>query len=87
VLVVTNKYLASASVRKTVVKMGVKIDTLRCTGCGACVYICPVGVLEVEDMKCRVSEGCITCGLCVDRCQWHAITLIKEPIKKKKKTK
>jgi len=54
--------------------MGVKIDTLRCTGCEACVYVCPVGVLMVEeDMKCHVSEGCISCGLCVDRCHWRAI--------------
>lgn len=65
--------------------MGVKIDTLRCTGCEACVYVCPVGVLMVEDdMKCHVSEGCISCGLCVDRCHWRAITLEKE-VKKRKK--
>ncbi len=55
--------------------MGVKIDTLKCTGCEACVYVCPVGVLYIDDMKCRVAEGCTSCGLCVDRCQWRAITL------------
>jgi NAD-dependent dihydropyrimidine dehydrogenase PreA subunit len=67
--------------------MGVKIDTLRCTGCGACTYLCPVGVLVIEDMKCRVEEGCISCGKCVERCHWQAITLVDEPAGKKKKAK
>jgi ferredoxin len=64
--------------------MGVKIDTLRCVGCGACTFVCPVSVLFVVDMKCRVEEGCISCGLCVDQCHWQAITLIDEPDLKKK---
>jgi len=63
--------------------MGVKIDTMKCVGCGACTYVCPVGVLAVEDMKCRVKEGCISCGACVDECNWKAITLEKEPAGKK----
>jgi ferredoxin len=63
--------------------MGVKIDTMKCVGCGACLYLCPVGVLSLEDMKCRVKEGCISCGACVDACNWKAITL--EDNKKKKK--
>lgn len=64
--------------------MGIKIDTLKCTGCGACVPVCPVGVLEVIDMKCRVKEGCISCGECLDTCQWRAITLEDGPAKKSK---
>jgi ferredoxin len=63
--------------------MGVRIDVMKCVGCGACTYVCPVGVLAVEDMKCRVKEGCISCGECVKVCNWQAITLIKEPAKKK----
>jgi len=63
--------------------MGVKVDLLKCTGCGACTYVCPVGVLAVEDMKCRVKEGCISCGKCVERCHWQAITLEDKPVKKK----
>jgi ferredoxin len=65
--------------------MGVKIDPLRCTGCGQCTLICPVGVLRVEDMKCQVSEGCISCGECMARCYWQAITLEGRPGDKKKK--
>ena len=49
--------------------MGVRVDLLKCVGCGSCVPVCPVGVLAVEDMKCRVREGCISCGECVDACQ------------------
>ena len=69
--------------------MGVKVDLLKCTGCGACTLECPVGVLYVEDMKCRVMEGCISCGKCVDRCQWQAITLVdnKKPSSKSQVTK
>lgn len=69
--------------------MPIKIDRLKCTGCGACTYVCPVEVLEVVDMKCEVKEGCISCGKCVPVCNWMAITLEKEekPAKKKGKSK
>jgi len=63
--------------------MGVKVDLLKCVGCGACTFECPVGVLYIEDMKCRVKEGCISCGICVGTCQWQAITLVDEPAEKK----
>ncbi len=63
--------------------MAVKIDRLKCIGCEACTYVCPVSVLEVVDMKCRANPGCISCGKCVETCPFEAITLIKEPPKKK----
>jgi ferredoxin len=66
--------------------MGIKIDRLKCTGCEACTPVCPVGALMVEDdMKCHVSEGCISCGRCVDRCSWQAITLEEKRRRKIKK--
>jgi ferredoxin len=65
--------------------MSIKIDRLKCVGCGACTLVCPVGVLYVDndDMKCHVMEGCISCGQCVDRCHWQAITLPDKPGEKK----
>jgi NAD-dependent dihydropyrimidine dehydrogenase PreA subunit len=64
--------------------MTVKIDKLKCTGCGACTLECPVSVLYIEDMKCQVAEGCIDCGACIERCQWRAITPEENPAEKKK---
>ena len=67
--------------------MAVKIDRLKCIGCGACTFVCPVEALEIEDMKCKVDEEkCISCGQCLAACTWEAITLEKEPPKKKGST-
>ena len=63
--------------------MGIKIDRFKCTGCEACVPVCPVDVLYVEDMKCHVREGCISCGDCVDICTFNAITMEDESTGKK----
>ena len=64
--------------------MGVKIDRLKCCGCGGCILICPVAVLSIVDMKCEAEEGCISCGKCVDRCLWQAITLVDDKTEDKK---
>ena len=56
--------------------MTVTIDKEKCTGCGACVDVCPVDALKLEDDKAVVDpETCIDCGTCVDECPVEAITL------------
>lgn len=56
--------------------MAVTIDKEKCTGCGACVDICPVDALKLEGDKTVVDpETCIDCGSCVDECPVEAITL------------
>jgi ferredoxin len=56
--------------------MAVKIDRLKCIGCAACTYVCPVEALEVVDMKCMVDEEkCTECGQCLTACTWEALTL------------
>lgn len=54
-----------------------KVDLEKCTGCGACVDVCPSEVLEIENDKCKVSrpDDCTDCGSCVDECPEGAITL------------
>ena len=56
--------------------MAVTIDKEKCTGCGACVDVCPVDALKLENDKAVVDpETCIDCGTCVDECPVEAITL------------
>jgi len=50
------------------------MDVARCTGCGACVEVCPAGAIGLVDGKAHVDEElCIGCGACVDACPEDAI--------------
>lgn len=56
--------------------MAAQIDKEKCTGCGACVDICPVEAVKLEDEKANVDENtCVECGQCIDECPNDAITL------------
>jgi electron transfer flavoprotein alpha subunit len=55
------------------------IDNEACTGCGACVDVCPYDALSLENDVAVVNEKCTFCGACVeDVCPVDAITLEKE---------
>jgi L-aspartate semialdehyde sulfurtransferase ferredoxin len=66
---------------------GVKIQSLsqdvsrnegRCTSCGACVTVCPVGAFEYEKGTMAVrfkSEKCVACGACLKACPPRAMEL------------
>jgi Fe-S-cluster-containing hydrogenase component 2 len=50
------------------------VDVARCTGCGACVEVCPVGAMSLVDGKASVDEeACTGCEACVDACPEGAI--------------
>jgi len=56
--------------------MAVKIDTDKCTGCGACVECCPTDSLSMNDDKADVNaDNCIDCGVCVDECPAGALAM------------
>ena len=57
--------------------MAVKINKQKCTGCGACVEICPVSAIKIKKDKAVVSKECIECGACVNECPNQAISLPK----------
>jgi Fe-S-cluster-containing hydrogenase component 2 len=53
-------------------------DEDRCTGCGACVEICPVGALKMEDgTPVADKEWCIGCGVCAVPCPSDAVKLVR----------
>jgi len=61
---------------REVVKMAVEIDKDKCTGCKACLEVCPLEALSMEDDKAKVeADTCTECGQCVDACPSQAISL------------
>ena len=51
-------------------------DLSRCTGCGACVEICPVAALSMEEGLPLVdNDWCIGCGVCAVPCPSGAVRL------------
>lgn len=53
--------------------MAIVIDEAKCTGCGACVQVCPVDALTIENGKAKVSEDCVECCACTGECPVEAI--------------
>ena len=50
------------------------VDATRCTGCGACVEVCPAEAIALVDGKAHIDEEtCIGCGACADECPQDAI--------------
>ncbi len=55
------------------------IDTEACTGCGACVDVCPEGALAMVNQVAQVDEeACTGCGACLDICPHGAIHPVVE---------
>jgi NADH:ubiquinone oxidoreductase subunit F (NADH-binding)/ferredoxin len=53
------------------------IDPDLCTGCGACIRICPQQSIEGEKQAPHVlnKQRCIKCGACYDVCRFQAIVI------------
>ncbi len=51
-----------------------KIDLAKCTGCGICGEVCPLGILTVEEKKVRMGEGCVECKTCMKVCPKEVFT-------------
>jgi len=54
------------------------IDSEKCTGCGICEDVCPVGAIEVSEQAVVNAELCTGCGLCVGECPNNAIILTQQ---------
>ena len=53
--------------------MAMIVDKETCVGCGACVAVCPVGAISLEDKAHIDADACIGCGACVNGCPVGAI--------------
>jgi NAD-dependent dihydropyrimidine dehydrogenase PreA subunit len=54
-------------------------DKEQCTGCGACVEICPVNVVKMEgDFPVIDKDWCIGCGVCAIPCPASAVKLVRK---------
>ncbi len=49
----------------------------RCTDCGICLLVCPMGAIAPEDVT-QVPGICIKCGACTKKCPEHAKYYIDE---------
>ena len=53
-----------------------EVEDDRCFGCAACVALCPVGALHLDDLLAIVDEPtCTHCKLCIPACPVHALSL------------
>ncbi|MBN2456601.1 MAG: 4Fe-4S binding protein [Sedimentisphaerales bacterium] len=44
------------------------IDSEKCTSCGICVDVCPVGAIEIKQQAVVNEKNCTGCGACVSEC-------------------
>jgi len=57
--------------------MAIKINKIKCNGCGAYADVCPVNAIKIEQKKAVVSDECVECGACASECPNEAISLQK----------
>lgn len=55
------------------------VDAEKCTGCGTCVSVCPVGVYELVEGKAKPTnpDACIGCRACETNCPTNAISIVE----------
>ena len=60
----------------------IEVDTEKCVSCGACVALCPVEAITIDQDASIVfnKEKCVgsTCSVCVDACPARAIKSVKQ---------
>lgn len=61
--------------------MEIRMNAEQCTGCGACVEICPTGAIRLIDGLAIFNQArCTQCRACADACPVGAITAVELPV-------
>jgi ferredoxin len=68
--------ITSGNMIKKIEGLEVKIDPVKCVGCGTCLEVCVFKGREIVKGKATIEpEFCLGCGRCVDICPNGAITI------------
>ena len=55
------------------------VEEARCFGCAACLALCPVDALILDDLLAVVDEPkCTHCELCIPACPVFALSIVSE---------
>ncbi len=54
-----------------------KLDEEKCTGCGACLEVCPHEVLVMNSKRVHIRnrDACMECGACSRNCPFEAVSV------------
>ncbi len=71
--------LRDKGVEVSILERVVEKDDLLCVDCGACVSLCPVTAIYIDEGWSVIVEGdkCIGCKICVEACPVRAISMIE----------
>ena len=70
------KYLKEAGVVMESISQNVTRNEERCTHCGACITVCPVGAFELDVVSRQIKfhdKKCIACEICIKTCPPRAM--------------
>ena len=57
-----------------------KINSLKCIGCGSCEKLCPMGNITLKNRIAVSSDKCTMCYRCISKCPTQAITLLGKKV-------
>lgn len=54
-----------------------RLDDLKCTGCGRCTEVCPHNVFALDNGKVSIvdRDACMECGACSRNCAFGALSV------------